>query len=105
VAAYAAGAISMRTAITLAYTRGICVKSAPRSGGMVVVGLDRNVVRKFLVAGVTVSGENSPQSVCISGERSKLIAVVQKIQEEKPEAFVRHLPIEVAYHSCLSQYP
>lgn len=101
VAAYAAGAISMRTAITLAYTRGLCVKYASRSGGMAVIGLDRNLVSNFLVPGVTISGENSPSSVCLSGEKSRLLAVTRKIQEEKPDTFVRHLPIGVAYHSCL----
>ncbi|KAJ5107592.1 hypothetical protein N7456_004267 [Penicillium angulare] len=101
VAAYAAGAISMRSAIIIAYLRGCSVKFAPSSGGMAVIGLGETVVSQFLLEGVTISCVNSASSVNISGERKKLLEVIHKIQEEMPDTFVRQLAINVAYHACL----
>ncbi|KAJ5279937.1 hypothetical protein N7478_005309 [Penicillium angulare] len=99
VAAYAAGAISMRSAIIMAYLRGYSVKHAPCSGGMAVIGLGETVVSQFLLEGVTISCVNSATSVNISGEKKKLLEVIYKVQEEMPDTFVRQLPINVAYHA------
>ena len=95
----------MRTAISIAYIRGLCVKSAPCSGAMAVVGLEESTISEFLVEGVAISCVNSPQSVNISGDKAKLSKVIHRIQEERPDAFVRHLPIEVAYHARSYAFP
>jgi acyl transferase domain-containing protein len=102
IAAYAAKAISMRTAIIIAHLRGRCVESTSHHGGMAVVGLAKEIVTPFLIDGVVIACESSPQSVNISGDKAKLVQVVDCILQEKPETFIRYLPVEVAYHSRLS---
>ena len=66
---------------------------------MAVVGLGTEAVSQYLIEGVVIACENSPQSVNISGDKSKVMVVVDRLLREKPEAFIRHLPVEVAYHS------
>ncbi|KAL4860896.1 hypothetical protein BDV12DRAFT_208692 [Aspergillus spectabilis] len=99
VAAYAAKAISMETAITIAYMRGCCAQISPSSGAMAVVGLGKDDVTDFLIDGVVIACENSPESVNISGERSRLMTVVDRILKANPETFTRYLAVEIAYHS------
>ncbi|KAJ5578021.1 uncharacterized protein N7459_006985 [Penicillium hispanicum] len=101
IAAYAANAISMRTAITIAHFRGRTAELTSRDGGMAVVGLGKADISQFLVDGVVIACENSPESVNISGEKEKLMAVMENILTERPETFTRQLPLEVAYHSRL----
>ncbi|PYH51329.1 type I polyketide synthase [Aspergillus niger CBS 101883] len=98
-AAYAAKAIPLRTAIILAYYRGLCAMSCPQSGGMAVVGLGRNVVKKYLKDGLVVACENGPETVTISGNRESLAAVVDLTKTDNSDIFTRMLPIRVAYHS------
>lgn len=101
IAAYAANAISMRTAVTIAHFRGRTAKLTSRDGGMAVVGLGKAEMSRFLVDGVVIACENSPESVNISGEKEKLVAVMENVLKERPETFIRQLPLEVAYHSRL----
>lgn len=99
IAAYAAKAISMRAAIIIAHLRGRCNESTSQAGGMSVIGLGKETVNQYLIDGVVIACENSPQSVNISGPRSQLRKVIDRIIETMPETFVRELPVEVAYHS------
>ncbi|KAJ9482561.1 hypothetical protein VN97_g10867 [Penicillium thymicola] len=99
IAAYAAKAISMRGAIIIAHLRGRCNESTSQPGGMSVIGLEKETVNQYLIDGVVIACENSPQSVNISGPRSQLRKVIDRIVERMPETFVRELPVEVAYHS------
>jgi acyl transferase domain-containing protein len=99
VAAYAAKAISMETAITIAYLRGCCAQISPSSGAMAVVGLGKDDVTDFLIDGVVIACENSPESVNISGERSRLMTVVNRVLKANPDTFTRYLAVEIAYHS------
>lgn len=99
IAAYAANALSLRTAIILAYLRGRCVSKAPSSGGMVAIGLDEASLKPYLSEGVVVACVNSPQSVNLSGDKTRLAAVVDRIKADKPETFIRYIPVPVAYHS------
>jgi acyl transferase domain-containing protein len=101
IAAYASKAISMRTAIIIAHFRGCCAATAPSGGGMVVVGLGKEDMAKSLIEGVVIACENSPQSVNISGKKSKLVTVIDLVLAENPETFTWYLPVEVAYHSRL----
>ncbi|KAK1139769.1 Type I Iterative Polyketide synthase (PKS) [Aspergillus melleus] len=98
-AAYAAGAIPIESAIIIAYYRGQVAKSSTRLGGMVVVGLGPEIAKHYLVDGVVIACENSPQSVNLSGDKDKLDAVLETILTEHPDTFYRKLPVEVAYHS------
>ncbi|KAF4767156.1 hypothetical protein HAV15_009313 [Penicillium sp. str.  len=99
IAAYAAKAISMRAAIIIAHLRGRCNESTSQAGGMIVIGLGKETVNQYLIDGVVIACENSPQSVNISGPRSQLGMVIGRIIETMPETFLRVLPVEVAYHS------
>jgi acyl transferase domain-containing protein len=99
IAAYAAYAISLRTAIILAYLRGQCVSNAPFSGGMVAVGMGEASVKPYLSEGVVVACENSLESVNLSGDKTRLASVVDRIKADRPETFIRYVPVPVAYHS------
>ena len=98
-AAYAARAISAETAIIVAFYRGLMARKQTRSGGMAAVGIGRDVVADYLIDDVVIACENSPASVTISGSKTSLQAVVEKIKSEQPDVFVRTLRVEVAYHS------
>ncbi|KAE8381588.1 hypothetical protein BDV26DRAFT_301221 [Aspergillus bertholletiae] len=106
-AAYTAGAISVETAMIVSYYRGQVIKLNRQAGGMAVVGLSREEVLPFLVDGVFVACENSPQSVNLSGDKDELAVVLEKIQKEMPETYHSVVNVDVAYHShhmhCLGE--
>ena len=66
---------------------------------MVAVGMDEASVKSYLSEGVVVACENSLQSVTLSGEKTRLALVVDRIKADKPETFIRYVPVPVAYHS------
>ena len=98
-AAYASKAITSQAAIMVAYYRGQATKLQTRLGGMAAVGIGRDSVAQYLIDGVVVACENSPSSVTLSGDREQLNEVTRRISAEQPEVFVRHLKVEMAYHS------
>ena len=98
-AAYASGVITAKAAITVAYYRGQVTKKQTRPGGMCAVGLGRAQVAPYLVEGVVIACENSPSSVTLSGDKVELNNVAAAIKAALPETLVRHLKVEMAYHS------
>lgn len=103
-AAFAAGYISFKAAIAVAYFRGIAaskvLKDAEVQGAMLAIGTGAEKAQEFvdLATGyAVVAAVNSPKSVTISGD----VAAIQHIQEqaEKQGLFVRRLRVGVAYHS------
>ncbi|KYK57390.1 hypothetical protein DCS_04399 [Drechmeria coniospora] len=105
-AAYAAGALTQREAITIAYYIGQVSKDHSRNGGLVAVRLGREDVTPFLPAHVSegvaiVACDNSPNSVTLSGDNDTLETVMQKIKASKPDCLVRRLQVDKAYHSEL----
>lgn len=98
-AAYAAGAISFEAAIICAYYRGYVTKQQTLAGAMAAVGLGRQAVSKFLIDGVVVACENSPQSSTISGDKEKVMEVIARIKAEMPDVLARPLKVDMAYHS------
>ncbi|KAF2259662.1 putative polyketide synthase [Lojkania enalia] len=98
-AAYAAGALSAKEAVTTAFYRGQVCKNPKKSGGMAAVGLGRDGVYPYLAAGVCIACENSGSSVTISGEIEALEEVMTKIKEERPDVLCRKLQVKAAYHS------
>nr|ALQ32767.1 putative polyketide synthase [Fusarium aywerte] len=98
-AAYSAGAISSEEAITIAYYRGYVNKEYTRDGGMAAVGMGGQEVAHYLVEGVVVACENSPQSVTLSGDKNALWEVCEKIKDQVPDCFIRQLKVNIAYHS------
>jgi acyl transferase domain-containing protein len=99
VAAYAARAISMKTAIVLAYYRGKVAKSLEGLGAMVAVGLTPDEVLPFLIPGVVVACHNSPHSVTLSGDKDLVDRAVQNIKAANSDTLCRRLPVRTAYHS------
>ncbi|KAE8422418.1 putative polyketide synthase [Aspergillus pseudocaelatus] len=98
-AAYAAGAISARSAIILAYYRGKLAQAQKGTGEMASIGLGSENVSPYLVDGVVIACKNSPQSVTISGEESKIDHIVRHIRNDHPDMFCRKLQLGMAYHS------
>ncbi|KAK5659385.1 hypothetical protein OQA88_1478 [Cercophora sp. LCS_1] len=99
-AAYASGAITAGDAIRAAYYRGQATMHVEKSkGGMAAVGLGRDAVTPFLVPGVLIGCENSPDSVTLSGDIDKLTSVMDSIQAAHPTVLVRELRVDCAYHS------
>ncbi|KAE8333423.1 putative polyketide synthase [Aspergillus sergii] len=98
-AAYAAGAISARSAMILAYYRGKLAQTQKGTGEMASIGLGTEEVSPYLVDGVVIACKNSPQSVTISGEESKIDQIVRHIRNDRPDTFCKKLQLGVAYHS------
>ncbi|KAM0695559.1 hypothetical protein Q7P36_005919 [Cladosporium allicinum] len=98
-AAYAAGAITSEEAILIAYHRGLSTKLITSQGGMAAVGLSRRQAESFLTPNVVIGCENGPSSVTLSGDRSDLDEIMEKIRTQYPEVLVRSLKVEHAYHS------
>ncbi|KAG5927127.1 Type I Iterative PKS, partial [Claviceps africana] len=105
-AAYAAGALSFRNALSAAFHRGQAVAdmlSAPSKpdGAMLAVGAGKEAVApmmKMLRQGYsTIACENSPNSVTVSGDTAAIDELAAKLESES--VFNRKLKVEVAYHS------
>ncbi|KAJ4419466.1 Type I Iterative PKS [Gnomoniopsis sp. IMI 355080] len=115
-AAYAAGFITFKSAMAIAYHRGrmipILKESFPRLKGMMMaVGGSKEDIQP-LIDNVNSSPElqqqgsqirvacyNSPSSLTISGDTTGIDLLERIIQEQKPETFNRRLQVDVAYHS------
>lgn len=109
-AAYAAGAISLKDAMAIAYQRGqatIRLKAEQPSlrGSMLAVGAGPDEVRPIcekLQHGVAVVAcENSPSSVTASGDETAINELAAEI--ESRQLFNRKLQVDVAYHSAHMQ--
>jgi acyl transferase domain-containing protein len=110
-AAYAAGAMSAKSAWSVAYYRGICaakvvkIRTGTRSGAMMAVGLSQEsakpylerVAKQFGVRGLTIACINSPKNVTISGDAEQIDTLKQFLDVDK--VFARRLMVDVAYHS------
>ena len=66
---------------------------------MAAIGLGRADVMPYLSQGVRVACENSASSVTISGDVDRLNEAMASIQRDFPNALVRRLQVEMAYHS------
>ncbi|KAJ5424596.1 Acyl transferase/acyl hydrolase/lysophospholipase [Penicillium cf. griseofulvum] len=99
VAAYAARAISMRTAIILAYYRGKVAQPLEGLGSMVAVGLSPDEVKPYLTPGVVVACHNSPHSVTLSGDNDSVDRAIQNIKAANSDTLCRRLTVKIAYHS------
>ncbi|KAJ5175567.1 Fum1p-like protein [Penicillium canariense] len=98
-AAYAAGALTSRSAVIISYYRGKLAKSQEGKGAMAAVGLGPGDVSSFLEDGVVIACENSPQSVTLSGDAEKVEKVLGKIKASDPDILCRKLRVSTAYHS------
>ncbi|OQE07131.1 hypothetical protein PENVUL_c015G06149 [Penicillium vulpinum] len=99
VAAYAARAISMRTAIVLAYYRGKVAQPLEGLGAMVAVGLAPDEVTQYLTPGVVVACHNSPHSLTLSGDNDSVDRAIKSIKAANSDTLCRRLTVKIAYHS------
>ncbi|PSN60130.1 hypothetical protein BS50DRAFT_536013 [Corynespora cassiicola Philippines] len=115
-AAYAAGILSMRDALSIAYHRGSVahLASGPtgQGGAMMVIGmsLDKAVglcsQTRFL-GRLEVAASNAPSSTTLSGDKDAIREAKELLEEEN--VFTNVLSIDVAYHSrhmvpCAERY-
>ncbi|KAH8427264.1 Mycolipanoate synthase [Aspergillus melleus] len=98
-AAYAAGAITSRSAIIIAYYRGKLASSLHGNGAMIAVGLGRQDITPYLKEGLVLACENSPASVTLSGDIEAINQAVDTIRAASPDIFCKKLRHNVAYHS------
>ncbi|ETS81066.1 hypothetical protein PFICI_06068 [Pestalotiopsis fici W106-1] len=105
-AAYAAGALSLDSAMAIAYFRGQAVVKMKQTypdlkGSMMAVGAGpdelRPLVEQLRSGEAVVACENSPSSVTISGDEAAIDELA--IEMEKRQLFNRKLRVDVAYHS------
>ncbi|KAF1941682.1 hypothetical protein EJ02DRAFT_491319 [Clathrospora elynae] len=105
-AAYATGALSIESAVTVAYFRGLLspmVKSMGYEGRMMAVGLSESDANSEITelgesfGKATVACVNSPRGVTISGD----VAAVENLQKalDAKGVFARMLQVDTAYHS------
>ncbi|KAF5862098.1 hypothetical protein ETB97_012163 [Aspergillus alliaceus] len=98
-AAFASGAMDMKSAIIIAYYRGLAAKCLEGAGAMAAVGLSMEEVSRYVNEKVVIACENGPHNVTLSGEREDIHSVVEQIRAEWPEALCQPLRVTVAYHS------
>ncbi len=98
-AAYAAGALSLEDAGRIICLRSQLASQAARGGAMAVVGIPPEQAQQLAeqVPGMVVATINGPRLCVLSGERSALEEIVQRLEEE--EAFARLVPVDYASHS------
>ncbi|KAK0635862.1 KR domain-containing protein [Bombardia bombarda] len=100
-AAYAAGLISAKEAITAAYYRGKVTKDVKEGGAMMAVGLGAEAVSPYLAdvnSKVVVACHNSPSGVTLSGDSDVLDSLKAKFDAEN--IFARGVKTNgKAYHS------
>ncbi|WP_067848216.1 type I polyketide synthase [Nocardia lijiangensis] len=99
VAAQVAGMMSLPDAVRLVVARGRLMAELPAGGAMAAVSASEAEVLELLsgVADVAVAAVNSPTSMVISGDRSAVTSVVDRLRDGGSR--VGWLPVSHAFHS------
>lgn len=100
--AYAAGILTLKDAIIIAYYRGIFMSaaSAAKPGAMAAISMSAEECIRMLGAydgKVDLAAVNSPSSCTISGDGSCIDEIVARFKEEG--VFCRKLRVDTAFHS------
>lgn len=105
-AAFAAGQLSSRDAIRIAYYRGLHSRLAGGpdgvQGAMLAVGTTFEDAQElcndeYFEGRIKVAASNSPSSVTLSGDKDAVDEIAEIFEDENK--FVRHLRVDKAYHS------
>ncbi|KAJ5259397.1 hypothetical protein N7478_012378 [Penicillium angulare] len=98
-AAYAAGGLSAREAIIVAFLRGLVTTRQKRQGAMGALGMSWEAAKGHLVPGVVLACDNAPNSVTISGDAEPLEQIIKSIKQGGSGVLATMLKVEKAYHS------
>nr|POE53236.1 hybrid pks-nrps synthetase [Quercus suber] len=98
-AAYVAQALTAREAITTAYYRGLVAAKQLRPGAMAAVNMGLSDLQPYLIDNVTAACDNSSTSVTISGDKDAMRAMLQALQQARPDISVTLLQVDRAYYS------
>jgi acyl transferase domain-containing protein/NADPH:quinone reductase-like Zn-dependent oxidoreductase/SAM-dependent methyltransferase len=104
-AAYAAGALSQESALTVSYRRGFVATAARRvfsnGGAMLAAGVGEDEITPYMdqlcTGTACIACVNSPSSTTISGDKAAIDKL--KVLLDDASIFNRKLKIDVAYHS------
>ncbi|KAF4335575.1 polyketide synthase [Fusarium beomiforme] len=105
-AAYAAGLLTARDAIRVAYYRGLYAKLAQspngRKGAMMAVGTTFDDATEFceldaFKGRIQVAARNSSSSITLSGDEDAILEAIETFKDEGK--FARQLKVDTAYHS------
>lgn len=105
-AAYAAGRITDRDAILIAYYRGRCAHLASgndgQKGGMLACGLMKEEAEAFCLrpdfkGRISVAANNSISLVTLSGDLDAVVSALTVLKSQG--TFARQLSVDTAYHS------
>lgn len=106
--AYAAGFLSARKAIIIAYLRGMVLdelrdengKPRPRQPGMMAtIGLGAMQAERFLSPGAVVACHISPRNTTVSGDADAVQETLRKVAEADPLIRCHVLRVRTAFHS------
>lgn len=98
-AAYAAGSLTAKEAIVVAFHRGQVSKTQTKRGAMAAVSLSWSEAKEHLLAGVVVACDNSNASVTLSGDAEQLEITLRSIRDAYPDRSATLLKVDKAYHS------
>jgi acyl transferase domain-containing protein len=93
-AAWAAGAISLEQALTIAFHRSRLEQTVAGRGAMLAVAASEEAVVELLRGGVTVAAVNGANAVTLAGHPAALDALAAEVTVP-----CRRLDVSVAYHS------
>lgn len=100
-AAYAAGLVSAKDALRIAYYRGQVVSQVLLKGKMLAVDLSASEAQKYIgkleKKSVCVACINSPVSVTLSGDADQILLVHELFNQDKVNN--KLVAVETAYHS------
>lgn len=104
--AYAAGVLSARKAIIIAYLRGMVLDEVQDENGkarppgmMATIGLGATQTEKFLSYGAVVACHNSSRNTTVSGDADAVQETLRKVAEADPLIRCHSLRVRTAFHS------
>jgi 4-hydroxyphenylalkanoate synthase len=100
-AAYVAGVLTLAEAALLVAARGRLMQALPAGGAMVAVGAAEHELVPLLGEGVAIAAINAPESVVISGARSAVSGIAQRLAAQGRR--VHPLAVSHAFHSPLME--
>ncbi|ORA77629.1 polyketide synthase, partial [Mycobacterium malmoense] len=100
-AAYVAGAMSLADAARVVAARGRLMAGLPAGGVMMAVAAGEAEVAPLLTEGVSMAAINGPEAVVLSGERSAVEAVTDRLARLGRR--VHRLAVSHAFHSPLME--